>query len=277
MDRPVALTLEPLTLEPLTLERSAETMTTKVSKAPSWRGTWLAGLHKRREFWLLVAGGSLLTLLLWWVSEPFSALLTYVGNTRDWILNFGALAPLAYIAVFSLQILIAPVPGQFMGVMGGYLFGVLLGSLYSITGMALGAGLAIWLGRRFGRPLLERFFDPAQLAFWEKKMRMRSGFTWWLLFLFPVPDLIFYVAGLSATSLRTLFVALLAGRGLGLLLANTMGHWTAMSAPEWVLTQWVIVGVLAGIVYLYQRRVRLLALVTARRVRRWSRRYTLPH
>jgi uncharacterized membrane protein YdjX (TVP38/TMEM64 family) len=156
--------------------------------------------------------------------------------------------------------------------MGGYLFGVLLGSLYSITGLAVGAGLAIWLARRFGRPLLERFFDPAQLVAWEKKMRTRSGFTWWLLFLFPVPDVIFYAAGLSSTSLRTLLIALIAGRGLGLFLANTMGHWTATSAPEWVLVQWAIVSLLAGFVYFYQRRLRLVALVTARRVRQWSRR-----
>jgi uncharacterized membrane protein YdjX (TVP38/TMEM64 family) len=178
---------------------------------------------------------------------------------------------LVYIGVFSLQILIAPLPGQFMGVMGGYLFGVLPGSLYSITGLAVGAGSAIWLARRFGRPLLERFFDADQLALWEKKMRTRSGFTWWLLFLFPVPDVIFYAAGLSSTSLRTLIIALIAGRGVGLFLANSMGHWTATSTPQWVVAQWATMGVLALFIYLYQRRVRLVALVTARRVRRWSR------
>lgn len=251
-------------------------MTTKVARGPfSWLvhlGTLARVWVRRREFWLVLAGGVLLTLLLWWVSEPFEVMLGRVGNLRRWILTFGALAPVVYIGVFSLQILIAPLPGQFMGVMGGYLFGVLLGSVYSITGLMLGAGLAIWLGRRFGRPLLERFFDTAQLAQWEKRMRTRSGFTWWLLFLFPVPDLIFYVAGLSSTSLRTLLVALIAGRGLGLLLANTMGHWTAISAPEWVLAQWLIVGVSAGLIYMYQRRVRVTALVMARRVRRWSRR-----
>jgi uncharacterized membrane protein YdjX (TVP38/TMEM64 family) len=251
-------------------------MTTKVSKVPA---TWLtqlgarvSALVRRREFWLLLAGGALLTLLLWWLSGPFEVMLARVGDVREWILTFGALAPVVYIGLFSLQILIAPLPGQFMGVMGGYLFGVLLGSLYSITGLMVGAGLAIWLGRRFGRPLLERFFDPTQLAQWEKQIRTRSGFTWWLLFLFPVPDLIFYVAGLSSTSLRTLLVALIAGRGLGLLLANTMGHWTATSTPEWVLAQWLVIGMGAGLIYLYQRRVRLLALVTARRVRHWSRR-----
>lgn len=246
-------------------------MTSKVSKAPSLWLTRLIALSKRWEFWLLLGSALLITLLSWWFSEPFGDLIAQLGDLRDWILTFGALAPLVYIGVFSLQILIAPLPGQFLGVMGGYLFGVLLGSLYSITGLMVGAGLAIWLARRFGRPFLERFFDSVQLAAWERKMRTRSGFTWWLLFLFPVPDVIFYAAGLSSTSLRTLLIALIAGRGLGLFLANTLGHWAANTAPQWVLAQWLIVGVLAGFVYLYQRRVRLVALVTARRVRHWSR------
>jgi uncharacterized membrane protein YdjX (TVP38/TMEM64 family) len=253
--------------------RSADEMTTKISRTPSLWWTRLAGIAKAREFWLLLAGGALFVLLVWWFSEPVSATLARVGDLREWILTFGALAPLVYIGVFSLQILIAPLPGQFLGVMGGYLFGVLLGSLYSITGLMMGAGLAIYLGRRFGRPLLERFVDPAQLAAWEKRMRIRSGFTWWLLFLFPMPDLIFYVAGLSTTSLRTLLIALVTGRGLGLFLANTMGHWTAIGSPEWVMVQWVVVGLLAAFVYLYQRRVRLVAMVAARRVRHWSRRH----
>ena len=251
-------------------------MTSKEVKAPSLWLIRLAALTKRPEFWLFVIGGALLVmlfgLLMWWLGEPFGLMLARAGNLRDWILTFGAMAPVVYIGVFSLQILIAPLPGQFLGVMGGYLFGVLLGSLYSILGLTMGAGLAIWLARRFGRPLLERFFDPLQISLWEKKMRTRSGFTWWLLFLFPVPDVIFYAAGLSSTSLRTLIIALLAGRGLGLFLANTMGHWTATSSPEWVIGQWVVVGLMAAFIYLYQRRVRLVALVTARRVRRWSRR-----
>jgi uncharacterized membrane protein YdjX (TVP38/TMEM64 family) len=231
----------------------------------------LAALHKRREFWLLLGGSLLISVLLWWLSEPIGAMLARMDDLRAWILAFGAMAPLVYIGFFSLQILIPPLPGQFMGLMGGYLFGVLLGSLYSIIGLMMGAGLAIWLGRRFGRPLLERFFNAEQLAAWEKRVRARSGFTWWLLFLVPMPDVIFYVAGLSSTSLRTLLIALFAGRGLGLLLANTMGHWTATSTPQWVLAQWAIVAVLAAVIYLNQRRVRLVALVAARRVRQWSR------
>lgn len=246
-------------------------MTTKVTKTPL---PWLARLVlwlKRREVWVFAAGVIALSFGVWWVSEPFAELMGQAGQVRAWILTFGPLAPLVYTALFSLQILLAPVPGQFMGVMGGYLFGAFLGTVYSISGMMVGGGLAMWLGRRFGRPWLERFFAPHEIKRWEKKLRMRSGLTWWLLFLFPVPDLTFYVAGLSSASLRTLLIALLTGRGLGLLLANTVGSWSAYLAPEQVLGKWAIIVICAGVLYLNQRRFRLALLVTARRLQRWWR------
>jgi len=248
---------------------------TVLSQGLSWL-TQLTLLPKRPEFWLLLGGVPLAIFAVWWLRVPFAAVLDHIGDLRAWILTFGPLAPLVYIGFFSLQIIVAPIPGQFLGVMGGYLFGALLGSLYSITGLVVGAGIAILLARYFGRPVLERFFSAEQLAYWEKKLRARSGFTWWLLFLFPVPDVIFYVAGLSSTSLRTLLFALVAGRGLGLLFATTMGHWSATLSPQWVLAQWATIALMGGLAFLYQRRVRLLALLTARRLRQWSRRYPMP-
>jgi uncharacterized membrane protein YdjX (TVP38/TMEM64 family) len=249
------------------------TTTTKVSKQPGTTGGRAVTQWRRWQLWAAVAGSIGLFLALWWLSEPLTRALARGDDLRRWILGFGPLSPLVYMAVFALQVLIAPVPGHFMGIMGGYLFGVLLGSLYSIAGLTIGAGLAMTLARTYGRPLLDRFFEPAQITSWEKKLRMRSPFTWWLLFIFPVADLIFYVAGLSSVPLRVLLVALIAGRGSGLLIANVLGHWTGQLAPEVVLIAWAIIGVLGVLAYFHQRRLRLMLLLSARRVRRWGRQW----
>jgi hypothetical protein len=71
--------------------------------------------------------------------------------------------------------------------------------------------------------------------------------------------------------MRVLLLTLLAGRGLGLLLANLLGSWTAHLTPEWILVKWAVIGVLAVLAYLYQRRLRLWVLLGARRIRRWQR------
>ena len=229
-----------------------------------WVGRW--------ETWLGVAGVALVVGLLWWVSGPFAGLMSWADQTREWVLSFGSFAPLAYVTVFVLQIVVAPLPGQLLGVMGGYLFGMFAGSLYSITGLVVGAGLAMWLARRFGRPWLERCFPATQLRVWERKLRTRSLFTWWLLFVVPVPDLVFYAAGLSSVSLRRLLVALVFGRGLGLVFANVLGYWTAHLSPEWVLVKWSVIAAAAVVAYIYQRPLRWFVIVNYRRLRRWRRR-----
>jgi uncharacterized membrane protein YdjX (TVP38/TMEM64 family) len=238
-----------------------------------WR---LVLILRQRETWLVLLTLTGITLFFWLLSEPLIYILRQGDVARAWINSFGAWAPLAYITLFALQILIAPMPGQFMGVMGGYVFGVFLGSLYSITGLTIGAGLALVLARRYGRPLLERFFDRAQLKQWERKLYMRSPVNWGLLFVFPVPDLVFYLAGLSSIPLLRLLPAVIAGRGLGLLFANVVGGLTAHLPPEWVVVKWAVLVVIGLILYRQERKLRLYFLLGVRAwerlVRRWMRR-----
>jgi uncharacterized membrane protein YdjX (TVP38/TMEM64 family) len=231
---------------------------------------------RRREVWLLLAVAVVVGTLSWILTEPLIQLLGRAEEARIWILEFGVLAPLVYISLFAAQILLAPLPGQFMGVMGGYLFGVLWGSLYSIVGLVLGAGLAIVIARCFGRPLLERFVDKAELHRWERKFSVRSPVTWWLIFLFPVPDLAFYVAGLTSIPIASLLLAVISGRGIGLIFANLLGHWTAHLPAQWVIVKWAVLAVIGVLAYLYQRRIRLTILLTTRRARRRMRRYRTP-
>lgn len=241
-----------------------------------WR---LVLLFRQRETWLILLALTGITLFFWLLSEPLIYVLHQGDVARAWINSFGPWAPLAYISIFALQILIAPLPGQFMGIMGGYVFGVFLGSLYSITGLTIGAGLSMAIARRYGRPLLERFFGRDQLKLWERKLYMRSPVNWGLLFVFPVPDIVFYLAGLSSISLVRLIPAVIVGRSLGLLFANIVGGLTAYLPPEWVVVKWAVLAVLGLLLYRQERKLRLYFLLGVRAwertLRRWSNRRQL--
>jgi uncharacterized membrane protein YdjX (TVP38/TMEM64 family) len=252
-----------------------------LSKGVKWPHDVLSRLWlilRQRETWLVLLTLAGITLLFWLLSEPLIYLLQQGDMVSNWINGFGLLAPLAYIALFALQILIAPMPGQFMGMMGGYVFGVFLGSLYSITGLAIGAGLAMFLARRYGRPFLERFFSRDELKVWERKLYMRSPVSWGLLFVFPVPDVVFYFAGLSSIPLVRLLPAVIAGRSLGLFFANIVGGLSATLPPEWVVVKWMVLAVLALLLYRHERKLRLYFLLGVRQwertVHRWSRHRT---
>jgi uncharacterized membrane protein YdjX (TVP38/TMEM64 family) len=59
-----------------------------------------------------------------------------------------------------LQVLVAPVPGEVTGILGGYLFGEWPGFLYSTVGLTLGSvtafGVGRWLGAHFVRTLISQ-------------------------------------------------------------------------------------------------------------------------
>lgn len=207
-------------------------------------------------------------LLVWWLSEPMSLLLHAAGNLRTWLLSFGPLAPVVYVLFYAAQIVLAPLPGNFLAVLAGYLFGFWTGLLLSLLGLSLGAAVVILIARRFGRPLLERFFGRAELVRWERKLRLRSPLVWYVFFLFPVPDLVIYVAGLGSLRLRYLLPAILLGRATGILIGISMGNATATLPAQWVVVQWMLLAGLGLLALRFQRPLRYYLLTGSRRLRR---------
>ena len=235
-------------------------------------------LIRQREFWLVLLIFGAMSAIFWSLSEPLVYLLHQGDVARSWVGQFGYWAPLVYVGIFAMQILIAPMPGQFLGVMSGYIFGIFLGSLYSIIALAIGAGLAMLIARRFGRPLLERFVEPDQLRLWERKLYMRSPVNWGVLFVFPVPDFVFYLAGLSSIPLIRLIPSVIIGRSLGLVFAGIAGGLTAQLPPEWVLMKWAFLLAAGLLLYRHERKLRLYLLLGVRwferTVRQWQQRLT---
>lgn len=227
--------------------------------------------NRWRDSGILVLLIAAFGVLLWWLSTPLSAVLDAAGDIRTWIIGFGPLAPIAYVAFYAAQILIAPLPGSFLSVIGAYLFGFGGGLVLSLFGVTLGVMLALLIGRKLGRPALERFFDRSDLIRWERKLRLRSPLIWFVLFLFPLPDLAIYVAGMGTTPLRWLAPAILSARGIGILIGSSVGTATAHLPPALVLLQWLLLLTLGGVAYRLQRPLRYHLLINLRRSRRTMR------
>jgi uncharacterized membrane protein YdjX (TVP38/TMEM64 family) len=160
---------------------------------------WLAGL------------GVVLGLALLW--KPLSQVGTDPAALRAWMEQLGPMAPLIFFGLNVVQIVVAPLPGYPIQVLGGILFGLIPGSIYTVGGMVVGGTLAAWLGRRLGRPWLERRVDSETLAHWSKIAHIDSFWTWWIILLLPLGDLPYFFAGLSRIRLTHFALAILASRG----------------------------------------------------------------
>ena len=124
------------------------------------------------------------------------------------------------------QVLISPIPGEATGVLGGYLYGPVLGIVLSTVGLTTGSLIAFFLSRTFGRPLVERFVAAETIERFDFLLHHKGAFLVFLLFLLPgfPKDYLCYLLGLGhLTALEFLGISA-TGRVLGTVMLTFGGH-----------------------------------------------------
>ena len=119
---------------------------------------------------------------------------------RDRITAFGALAPVVFIALYTLRPLVL-FPASVFSLAGGLAFGTWTGALYNYTGAVLSAMLAFWIARLMGREFVQKILKSRMQKFEE--IMDREGFTiiFYLRFFAPF-DPLSYATGLSRVSFK---------------------------------------------------------------------------
>src|SRR5258706_4209940 len=73
---------------------------------------------------------------------------------KETVRSWGWMAPLVFIAIQALQVIISPIPGEITGPVGGALFGTTLWLIYSTIGLTLGTLFCFYVGRKSGERLV---------------------------------------------------------------------------------------------------------------------------
>jgi uncharacterized membrane protein YdjX (TVP38/TMEM64 family) len=196
--------------------------------------------------WIQVAVLAMLVVAasaaLWYWHEPLWEFFNDQERIRAWIQGFGPWGPVVGIALNAAQVLVAPIPGQIIGMTNGYLYGLWLGTLYSMIGLVVGRALAMLLGRWFGRRLVERLVDPEKLARWDGIARRRGPLFFFLVFLLPFlpDDLACFLIGLSPLPIPRMVVL----SALGGLPGVFVSCWVGANAAD--LPWWAWIPLIAG-------------------------------
>ena len=80
-----------------------------------------------------------------------------LGEIREWILSLGALGPLVYILIYIGAVVLA-IPGSVITIMGGVMFGSVLGVATVSVGSTIGASLAFLVSRHIAREAIAQKF-----------------------------------------------------------------------------------------------------------------------
>lgn len=157
---------------------------------------------------------------------PFLSSLNNAEQVRELIIKAGPWGPVVYILMQLAQVLIAPIPGQVVGLIGGYLFGPFLGVVYTVIGATIGFSLIFILSRKLGRPFVEGFVSRKVIDKFDYLTKDKGPWVFFFMFLLPAfpDDIISFIAGLTKIRIRTLILISLAGRLPGYIILSLTGN-----------------------------------------------------
>lgn len=191
---------------------------------------------------------------------PLTRLLTNRDELIAAVRSWGIFGPLLYVSLQVIQTIVAPIPGQIVGSIGGFIFGP-WGILWTSIGTLLGCYIVFKISKRFGRRFIEKIFKPSAIARFDFIINSKSAaVVLFLVFLLPgfPDDIVCYIAGLTTLPIRKLMVILLLGRLPLIIVTNYLGSGITTNL-EGVIIVSIVAVVLLGL-GLWQRQ-RILALL----------------
>ena len=191
--------------------------------------------NQGRRWKLILTYGLLLLsfcLLLYYYRETYQGFREVIrffsskSRVSAFVASFGPYAPITFIGLQILQVLVAPIPGELTGFIGGYLFGVGAGFAYSTIGLTAGSWLAFLISRRLGMPFVRRFVGNQTMDKFDYLMEHQGAFFSFIFFLIPgLPkDYFCYLLGLSPMHFLTFLVISTIGRIPGTLMLAMQGQ-----------------------------------------------------
>ncbi len=112
---------------------------------------------------LLVLAGYYFRIPLFEMGVKTYDVLTDREAIKAYILSWGMAAPVVFTGIQILQVVLAPIPGEATGFIGGYLFGALNGFLYSSIGLAAGSLINFGIGRVLGKQFVRKLIPASQI------------------------------------------------------------------------------------------------------------------
>jgi len=141
------------------------------------------------------------------------------------IKSLGIWGPSVFIALQIFQVVLAPIPGEVTGFMGGYIFGTLPGFIYSTAGLTVGSVINFTLGRILGKRYVRKLIPTQKLEKFDGLVNRQGAIILFVLFVFPgfPKDSLCLFLGLTALPFRVFAIIATIGRMPGTFLLSLKG------------------------------------------------------
>ena len=206
---------------------------------------------------LMAVAVIIIALVCIFVGIPLIKLAGKPQEFREWVDSKGIWGPIIYVALVVFQILIAFIPGEPLEIVAGYVFGTFKGTVLCILAASIGSVIVILLVRRFGKALLEIYFDKEKienLKFLQSSQKKIIIF----LILFIVPgtpkDLLCYYGGLTDIPLPLLIFICTVCRFPSIITSTIGGDALGTGEYGFAITVFAVTAVISALgIFIYNR------------------------
>ena len=136
------------------------------------------------------------------------------------IKSFGLLAPLCFILIQIVQVVLPVIPGGASCLVGVMAFGAVRGFIYNYVGLVLGSICSFLFSRKFGMSIINKLFKEKDIKkALDKINNSKYDLIFFLIILLPgLPDDLFcYISGITKMSLKKFTLIILIGKPVTLL------------------------------------------------------------
>jgi uncharacterized membrane protein YdjX (TVP38/TMEM64 family) len=176
---------------------------------------------------------------------------------KDTVASWGWLAPVVFIVIQSLQVVISPIPGEITGPVGGALFGTLWGVVYSTIGLTAGTLVCFGVGRKWGEPLVRPWLSEHHWNRLHFIIEAEGAIICFILYLIPgfPKDIISYLFGISPMPFWIFAVVSTLGRLPGTWISSFFGAHVAEQQYIYALLLAAVVVAICLPLYYYRNRI----------------------
>ena len=207
---------------------------------------------------------ALLILVVWLVvtDSPNIRLLVRLYRDKqflkDTVTSWGWAAPMVFVAIQALQVIISPFPGEITGPVGGALFGTAWGLLYSTVGLTVGTFVCFAIGRKWGEPLVRPWLSEHNWNRLNFIVEAEGAIICFILYLVPgfPKDIVSYLFGISPIPFWLFAIVSTLGRLPGTWISSYFGAHVA--EQQYIYALAFLAAVLAVCLPLYYYRDRIL-------------------
>ena len=176
---------------------------------------------------------------------------------KETVRSWGWLAPVVFVVIQALQVVVSPIPGEITGPVGGALFGTTWGLVYSTIGLTIGTFICFGLGRMWGEPLIRPWLSERNWHNLKFILEAEGAILCFILYLVPgfPKDIISYLFGMSPMPFWMFAVISTIGRLPGTWIGSYFG---AHVADQQYIYAGVFIALVAAVclpIYYYRDRI----------------------